>query len=92
MKIFTIIEVIIMKKVSICVGSSCHLKGAAEVVDIFKKLHKKLNLEDKVDLSASFCQGNCTNGVNVVIDGEIIPDVGPGNAEKIFREKMSEFL
>jgi len=91
-KIFTKTGVVIMKKVSICVGSSCHLKGAAEVVDIFKNLYKKLDLDDKVELSASFCQGNCTNGVNVVIDGEIIPEVGPQNAEKIFREKISECL
>ena len=79
-----------MIEVSICVGSSCHLKGAPEVVNIFKKLHKEYDLTDKVHLKASFCQGHCTNGVAVNIDREEIIGVNPENAVIKFKEYLIE--
>ncbi|MFW6377868.1 MAG: (2Fe-2S) ferredoxin domain-containing protein [Bacillota bacterium] len=79
-----------MIEVSICVGSSCHLKGAADVVNTFKKLHKKFELNDKVHLKASFCQEHCTNGVAVNIDGKIITGVNPANAADKFKEYLVE--
>lgn len=79
-----------MIEVSICVGSSCHLKGAADVVSTFKKLHQKYNLNHKVHLKASFCQGHCTNGVAVNIDGKIITGVNPDNAATKFKEHLIE--
>lgn len=79
-----------MKEVSICVGSSCHLKGAADVVSTFKKLHQKYKLNDKVHLKASFCQGHCTNGVAVTIDNRVITGVRPDNATAKFKEYLLE--
>lgn len=73
-----------MKEVSICVGSSCHLKGAHEVVEIFKKLQKENELQDKIHLKASFCQGHCTDGVVVTVNDELIKGVNPKNASEIF--------
>ena len=73
-----------MKEVSICVGSSCHLKGAQDVVRIFKDMQSKYDMEDKIHLQASFCQGRCTDGVVVTVDGKLITGVKPENASEIF--------
>ena len=73
-----------MKEVSICVGSSCHLKGAHDVVEIFQKMLKKHDLEADLHLKASFCQGRCTDGVVITIDDEYITNVNPDNAREIF--------
>jgi len=73
-----------VKEVSICVGSSCHLKGAHDVVEIFQKLLKKHDLEADIHLKASFCQGRCTDGVVITIDGEFITGVNPENARETF--------
>ena len=73
-----------MKEVSICVGSSCHLKGAHDVVKIFQRMVKKHNLENELHLKASFCQGRCTDGVVITVDGEFITGVSPENAREIF--------
>ena len=45
--------------VLICVGSSCHLKGAPELVELFQKAIEENHLEGLVTLSGSFCTGQC---------------------------------
>lgn len=56
-------------KVTICVGSTCHLLGSRTVVDRFKALVEEHHLTDKVELSGKFCMGKCGEGVCVTIDG-----------------------
>ncbi len=79
-----------MKDVSICVGSSCHLKGAHDVVKIFRNMVEKHNLGDEIHLKASFCQGRCTDGVVITVDGELITGVNPENASEIFYNNFVE--
>ena len=52
-------------KVTICIGSSCHLKGSREIVEILQKLVEENHLEDQVTLNGAFCMGNCMHGVSV---------------------------
>jgi len=54
--------------VKVCVGSSCHLKGSYDVIQAFKDILKKYDVEDLVELQASFCLGHCAEGVNVKTD------------------------
>ena len=74
--------------VDVCVGSSCHLKGSYDVIQKLQKLIAENNLEDKVTLKASFCLGNCSNGVSMRIDGEVISNANPENIEDIFKEQI----
>ena len=76
-----------MDEVIICVGSSCHLKGSEKVIEIFKEEIKKNNL-DKIKISGSFCQGNCTKGVNIEINGKKIAAVNEENARTIFKKHL----
>ncbi len=55
----------------ICVGSSCHLKGSYDVIQMMKEAISEHRLEDQINLSASFCLGRCTDGVTVKIDDDI---------------------
>lgn len=77
-----------MLQITICVGSSCHLKGSYYVINTFQELVKKNKLGDKVELKASFCLGHCTSrGVSVMIGDEIIDDgVTAANVEQIFQQ------
>lgn len=54
--------------INVCVGSSCHLKGSYEVIESFQKIIDEKGISEEVELKASFCLGNCTNGVSVRID------------------------
>ena len=46
-----------MTTLKVCVGSSCHLKGSYDVIEAFKEVLKKYDVEDIIDLQASFCLG-----------------------------------
>ena len=58
-----------MMNIKVCVGSSCHLKGSYDVIQSLKDILKKYDVEDLVELQASFCLGHCAKGVNVRTDG-----------------------
>jgi len=57
-------------KITVCIGSSCHLKGSRHVVEELKSLVRAENLEDSIEFAGCFCMGNCQNGVCVKIDEE----------------------
>ncbi|MCX7773255.1 MAG: NAD(P)H-dependent oxidoreductase subunit E [Clostridia bacterium] len=75
-----------MIEVSICVGSSCHLKGSYQIIQIFQELIRQNKLEDRVELKASFCLDRCTQGVAVKIDDTFIDDLTISNASVKFEE------
>ncbi len=60
-----------MVKVTVCIGSSCHLKGSRQIVEELQYLINKNNLGDYVDLGGTFCMGKCgSDGVSVTVDGD----------------------
>ncbi len=74
-------------KVTICIGSSCHLKGSRQVVETLQQLVAEHNLEDKVELGGTFCIGNCQQGVCVTVDGEFF-SVSPETAIEFFNNQI----
>lgn len=76
-----------MVKVTICIGSSCHLKGSRQIVEELQRLVAAANLKDQVELAGQFCMGNCQNGVCVTVDGERY-SLKPDDAERFFTEQI----
>jgi NADH:ubiquinone oxidoreductase subunit E len=72
----------------ICVGSSCHLKGSYDVIQLMKQALIDHNLTDSVNLSAAFCLGKCTDGVTVKINDEIICGVSKENFDDFFYQHV----
>ena len=79
-------------KISVCVGSSCHLRGSYDIINLMKENIESHHLEDKVELAAAFCLGKCTDGVSVKIDDEIVVGVSKENFEQIFQEHVIDAL
>ena len=73
--------------VTICIGSSCHLKGSREIIQKLQELVCQNHLEEKVDLNGSFCTGNCVKGVCVTVNGELF-SLKPEDTETFFEEKV----
>ena len=59
-----------MIKITVCIGSSCHIKGSRQVVEAIQKLIADHNVGDKVDLGGTFCMGKCQQGVCVTVNDE----------------------
>ncbi len=75
--------------IQICVGSSCHLKGSAEIVELFQKAVEEHHLETEVTLAGSFCIGKCNRiGVTVQIDDEIYTGLTKEDFKEFFNEKV----
>ena len=72
-------------KVTVCIGSSCHLKGSRQVVEQLQELIRKNGLEDKVELAGTFCMGRCQEGVCVTVD-DAFHSVTPESVEAFFTE------
>lgn len=73
--------------VTICIGSSCHLKGSREVIEKLQLLIAKEHLEDKIELNGSFCMNNCVYGVSVLIKNRIF-SLTPDNTEEFFYKEL----
>lgn len=57
-------------KITVCIGSSCHIKGSRSVVEQLRAMISERDLDEKIDLAGTFCMGNCQKGVCVTVDGE----------------------
>ena len=76
-----------------CVGSSCHIKGSAEIVELFQKAVAEYELSDEITLAGSFCIGKCNRvGVTVQIDDEIYTGITKENFKEFFKEKVLDVL
>ncbi len=75
--------------IQICVGSSCHIKGSAEIVELFQKAVEEYRLETEVTLAGSFCTGQCNRiGVTVQIDDEVYTGLTKEDFKEFFNEKV----
>ena len=71
--------------IQVCVGSSCHLKGSLDIVELLQKAVEDNHLESKVTLTGSFCIGKCNRiGVTVQVDDDVY--------EGITKENFTTFL
>ena len=74
-------------KITVCIGSSCHIKGSRIVVEQLQKLIGENNIEDKVELGGTFCLGQCQQGVCVTVDDDFF-SVTPDNVVEFFNENV----
>ena len=74
-------------KVTVCIGSSCHIKSSRQVVEQLQCLISENNLSDKVELGGTFCMGKCQQGVCVTVDGEFC-SVTPDSVKEFFENNI----
>ncbi len=71
-------------KISVCIGSACHLKGSYNVINSLQQQIEKNGLLDKVSINGTFCTGNCgSKGVAVLVDNKYY-GVEPSKVEEFF--------
>ncbi len=73
--------------ITICIGSSCHLKGSRTIIQKLEELITEHQLNDKIELNGSFCMGECSNGVCVKITDELF-SVSPETVNTFFENEV----
>ena len=76
-----------MLKVTVCIGSSCHIKGSRQVVEQLQKLIAEHEVGEKVELGGTFCMGKCQKGVCVTV-GEEFYSVTPETVVDFFNNDV----
>lgn len=74
-------------KVTVCIGSSCHIKGSRQVVEGLQYLISEEGLGDKVELGGTFCMGKCQQGVCVTVD-DAFYSVSPDTVKVFFDKEI----
>lgn len=78
-------------KITVCIGSSCHIKGSRQVVEKLQMLIAENGLNNLVELGGSFCMGNCQKGVCVTVD-ENFYSVTPDTVEEFFANNIMNLV
>lgn len=73
--------------ITICIGSSCHLKGSRNIIQGLEKRIRENNLGSQIELNGSFCTGECEKGVCVKIDEELF-SVTPDTVDTFFNDEV----
>ena len=74
-------------KITVCIGSSCHIKGSRQVVERLQGLIAENNVGNNVDLGGTFCLGNCQKGVCVMVD-DSFHSVTPETVDDFFAKEV----
>lgn len=74
-------------KITVCIGSSCHIKGSRQVVEQLQSLVHEADLGDSIELVGTFCMGRCQEGVCVTVDGDFF-SVSPETVRAFFEETV----
>ena len=82
-----------MLNVQICVGSSCHLKGSREIVELMQNEVEKCGLENEIELSGSFCTGRCNRvGVTITVNDKVFTGITVENFREFWNENILKAL
>ena len=76
-----------MLKITVCIGSSCHIKGSRQVVEQLQYLIAENKLGDKVELGGTFCMGKCQQGVCVTVN-DVFYSITPDTVEEFFAKEI----
>lgn len=74
-------------KITVCIGSSCHIKGSRQVVEALQKFIAEKELADKIELGGTFCLGKCQQGVCVMVD-DVFHSVTPMSVSEFFNKEV----
>ncbi len=77
-----------MTTVTVCVGSSCHISGARDIIMRFNELLKHDDRKAHIELKGSFCMERCGEGINWQIDDEPVTSINVEEAVKTFTQRV----
>jgi len=78
--------------IEICIGSSCYVRGANNVVEFVNGWIEQFQWEERVKVKGAFCMGLCSQGLGVKINGSAISGLGLHNIETVLLPLIQQAL
>lgn len=79
-----------MKKILICMGSSCFARENRENLQIIEEFLRTHGISDSVRIEGSLCMGNCALGPNITINGNEYHEVKSEELPQILTKELVE--
>jgi len=76
-------------KVTVCVGSSCSVRGSDELAAKLEELIADHGVDGAVNLVGSFCMGKCSRGITVAVDDDVFQGIEPADAELFYADHIA---
>jgi len=77
-------------EVHVCTGMSCHLRGAAQVLEAVEQLTGlkpgQTDAESRFSLERGSCLGSCSLGPEIIVDGTHHARMTPAKAEDVLNQ------
>lgn len=82
-------------KITVCIGSYCHVKGSRYIIERIHQLITEKNLMEKVELAGAFCMGQCQKkddgctekNVSVRVDDALF-SISPEETDAFFEKEV----
>lgn len=81
-----------MVKISVCIGSACHLKGSYNVINSLQELIEENGLGDQVGIEAVFCLNHCTQAVSVKVNDGEVESVSAQSVKEFFNTSVKPLI
>jgi NADH:ubiquinone oxidoreductase subunit E len=78
--------------ITLCVGSSCSIRGSDELAVILQKCIEKEHLEGLVDIVGAFCMDNCSQGVSIRVGDRQFSGIRPADGEVFFYKEIIGYV
>jgi len=74
--------------IKICMGSSCYSRGNRENLEQIERYLSKLQISCTIDLRGSRCEGLCSEGPNIEINGRLFGGVSIEAVDKLLEQHL----
>ena len=74
--------------ITVCVGSSCHVRGARQIIEAYYRLIREHDLAEQVTLQGCFCMEKCSEAVNVKFGDEHVRAGSVEDAIALFEQRV----
>ncbi len=75
--------------IKICMGSSCYSRGNEENLERIERYLSERQLSCAVDLCGSRCEGLCSEGPNIAINGRLFGGVSAESIEQLLDQHLA---
>ncbi|MDA8126522.1 MAG: (2Fe-2S) ferredoxin domain-containing protein [Deltaproteobacteria bacterium] len=74
--------------VTVCVGSSCCVRGSDELATKLQQCIEREHLEGRVDIVGAFCMDGCSQGISVRVGDRQFSGIRPEDGESFFYREI----
>ena len=78
--------------ITICVGSSCSIRGSDDLAQALQQCIVAERLEDRVEMVGAFCMEACSKGVSIKVGERSFSGLRPEEARDFFYKEIMPYV